>query len=171
MSTEYAAPSSSNEIAQLFAALDRDQPVRFGSNGNATGGWSRPVSLTLAYERPVKTEAPKFRQLAALLLVTALLAGCATTYDNDHPPCRRVDATEFMRPHTFKGVATDRFIGITQPLFPAADKDERRAFKEIWEVGNFHGWAVLWIPASELPSDYLTNALSQPNRPSHPSTP
>jgi hypothetical protein len=114
---------------------------------------------------PVITETRKLLWLATLLLVTALLAGCATTYNDDHPPCRRVDATEFMRPHLFKGVATDRFIGITQPLLPNADKDGRRAFKEIWEVGNFHGWAVLWIPASELPSDYLANAHKEPSRP------
>ncbi|MGC3960644.1 MAG: hypothetical protein QM813_22735 [Verrucomicrobiota bacterium] len=117
------------------------------------------------------TEIQKLRQRAALLFATTLLAGCAASYDHDHPPCRRVDAAEFMRPHTFKGVATDRFIGITQPLFPTADKDERRAFKEIWEVENFHSWAVLWIPASELPPDYLTNAVSRPNRPSHSTTP
>jgi hypothetical protein len=31
------------------AALDREQPVRFGSNGRVTGGCSRPVSFTLGF--------------------------------------------------------------------------------------------------------------------------
>ncbi len=109
------------------------------------------------------TEIRKLQRLAALLFATALLAGCATKYDNDRPPCRRVDATEFMRAHRFKGVATDRFIGITHPFL--APDDERRAFKEIFELGMNHGWAVLWIPASELPPDYLANAHNQPVRP------
>src|ERR1700690_1993604 len=33
--------------AQLFAALDREQPVQFGLNGDVTGGCSRPVSFPL----------------------------------------------------------------------------------------------------------------------------
>ena len=101
---------------------------------------------------------------AALFIVATLLSGCAT---NDKPPCRRVDAKEFMRPHTFKGFATDRFIGITRNRYRHQGNDNCRAFKEVWELGLFHGWAVLWIPAKELPDDYLANAYNKPNRPSH----
>lgn len=122
-------------------------------------------------KHPVKNNPPKSLSHGATLLASILLAGCASTPNDNNPPCRRVDATEFMRPHTFKGVATDRFIGVTMPLFPSSDSDERRAFKEIWEVGNFHSWAVLWIPARELPADYLTNAPIEPNRPARPRTP
>jgi len=33
--------------AELFAALDREQPVQSGFNGSVTGGCSRPVSFAL----------------------------------------------------------------------------------------------------------------------------
>ena len=72
-----------------------------------------------------------------------------------------------MRPHTFKGIATNRFIGVTKNRHRSRSDDDRKAFKEIWELGLIAGWAVLWIPAKELPDDYLTNAYNEPNRPSH----
>jgi hypothetical protein len=93
------------------------------------------------------------------------VAGCAT---DNHPPCRRVSAAEFMRPHTFKGLATDRFIGVSKPVpFSSnpGNENEGRAFKEVWDYGLFHSWAVLWVPVNELPRDYLFNAHKEPNRP------
>ena len=46
-----------------------------------------------------------------IVAITALLlSACAS---NDNPPCRRVSAREFMRPHTFKGIASDEFIGVS----------------------------------------------------------
>ena len=110
----------------------------------------------------MKTNLQHHLRYAALFIVATLLSGCAT---NDKPPCRRVDAKEFMRPHTFKGIATDRFIGVTRIHHRPQSNDDRKAFKEIWQMGLFHGWAVLWIPAKELPGDYLANAYNEPNRP------
>lgn len=112
----------------------------------------------------MKTNPQHHLRYAALFIVATLLSGCAT---NDKPPCRRVDAKEFMRPHTFKGIATDRFIGVTKTRRRSHSDDDRKAFKEIWELGLIAGWAVLWIPAKELPDDYLANAYNEPNRPSH----
>jgi hypothetical protein len=101
----------------------------------------------------------------ALLMASLIFSGCAT---NDSPPIRRVSADEFMRPHTFKGVATDQFIGITQTgLSRSRDRKPDRAFKQVWDTGLFHSWAVIWCPAEELPADYLRNATNQPNRPAH----
>ena len=91
------------------------------------------------------------------LLLTLTLGSCAT---NDNPPCRRVTAKEFMRPHTFKGIASDRFIGISSPKMN--DSKSGKAFKEIWELGLFHGWAVIWIPVAELPPDYVAEAHRKP---------
>lgn len=95
--------------------------------------------------------------------VSALLfSGCAS---DDTPPCRRVSAEDFMRPHTFKGIASDEFIGVTTaPKHFRPMPNEAKAFKKIWEMGLFHRWAVIWCPAEELPEDYLANARSQPNR-------
>lgn len=67
-----------------------------------------------------------------------------------------------MRPHTFKGLPTDRFIGTTQPL--GQTKQGGKAFKEVWEVGLNHSWAVLWCPSDELPPSYLKSAHESPNR-------
>ena len=92
----------------------------------------------------------------------ALLTSCAT---NDSPPVRRVSAEEFMRPHTFKGLATDQFIGITHPSFGfASELEPDRAFKQVYEMGFFHNWAILWCPVDELPEDYLRHAKERPNR-------
>jgi len=100
-----------------------------------------------------------------LLIVSILFTGCAT---NDSPPVRRVSADEFMRPHTFKGVPTDQFIGTTQTgSGRSRDRKPDRAFKQVWDTGVFHSWAVIWCPAEELPADYLRNAGIQPNRPAH----
>ncbi len=101
--------------------------------------------------------------LAAALLLTLGLGSCAT---DDNPPCRRVTAEEFMRPHTFKGIATDRFIGISPPLRNSTKA--AKVFKEIWEMGLNHGWAVIWAPVDELPADYLKEARQKPNRPTTP---
>lgn len=98
-------------------------------------------------------------QTVASLIAASLLVSCAT---NDHPPCRRVNAQEFMRPHTFKGIASDRFIGTSKPL--SFFSKSGKAYKEIWEPGLFHGWAVIWIPVTELPPDYLAEARQKPNR-------
>jgi len=98
-----------------------------------------------------------------IVAITAfLLSACAS---NDNPPCRRVSATEFMRPHTFKGIASDEFIGLSgaPPRFSRM-KNEGKAFKKIWEFGLFHGWAVIWCPEEDLPKDYLLNARLKPNR-------
>ena len=113
---------------------------------------------------PARTHLRDCMRHVAIVLAAMLLPGCAT---NDNPPCRRVVASEFMRPHPFKGLATDRFIGVTQPLNATRRSDGQRAFKEVWELGLRHGWAVLWIPAGELPADYLAHAPREPNRPSH----
>ena len=43
-----------NDDAQLFATLDREQPVQFGFNADASGGCSRPVSFALAAIAPVQ---------------------------------------------------------------------------------------------------------------------
>lgn len=92
----------------------------------------------------------------------ALLTCCAT---DDRPPCRRVSAAEFMRPHTFKGLASDQFIGVSGAPFDSPDQRKpEKAFKQIWEMGLFHGWAVIWCPVSELPADYLDSAREKPNR-------
>lgn len=101
--------------------------------------------------------------LKAAAAVYALgLSSCAT---NDNPPCRRVSAQEFMRPHTFKGIPSDQFIGVTSaPGNFAPVKGEGKAFKKIWQLGVFHGWAVIWCPTDELPKDYLSNAREKPNR-------
>ena len=101
----------------------------------------------------------------AVLSAPLIFTGCAT---NDSPPIRRVSADEFMRPHTFKGVPTDQFIGTTQTgLSRSRDRKPERAFKQVWDTGLFHSWAVIWCPAEELPADYLRDATSQPNRPAH----
>lgn len=97
-----------------------------------------------------------------LAATTALLTACAT---NDKPPCRRVSATEFMRPHTFKGIASDEFVGVTSSprgFHPRGNKG--KAFKTIWEMGMFRSWAVIWCPVNELPEDYLATARTKPNR-------
>lgn len=98
-----------------------------------------------------------------IVAITAfLLSACAS---NDNPPCRRVSAREFMRPHTFKGIASDEFIGVSgAPSRFAPMKNEGKAFKKIWEFGLFHGWAVIWCPEEDLPKDYLINARMKPNR-------
>jgi len=101
----------------------------------------------------------------ALLITSLVLTGCAT---KDSPPLRRVSAEEFMRPHTFKGLPTDQFIGTTNHgLGHSGDLKPDRAFKQVWEIGFFHSWAVIWCPVDELPADYLRNAHTQPNRPAH----
>lgn len=70
-----------------------------------------------------------------------------------------------MRPHPFKGVATDQFIGTTSTGFShARDGQPDKAFKTIWEMGLFHGWAVIWCPVKELPGDYLRDAPTHPTR-------
>ena len=69
-----------------------------------------------------------------------------------------------MRPHTFKGIKTDRFIGITKPVSPGPNSGPDKAFKEIWEFGFFHGWAVLWIPVNELPKEYVAKLHREANR-------
>ena len=70
-----------------------------------------------------------------------------------------------MRPHTFKGIATDQFIGITNEGTPRqASRKPEKAFKTIWQMGLLHGWAVIWCPANELPEDYLKSAATHPNR-------
>lgn len=98
--------------------------------------------------------------LCSILL--SLLSSCAT---NDRPPCRRVTAEEFMRPHTFKGIPSDEFIGTTSaPGKFRPMPNEEKAFKKVWEMGWSHDWAILWCPAAELPRDYLANAKSKPNR-------
>ena len=90
------------------------------------------------------------------------LSSCAT---NDNPPCRRVTAKEFMRPHTFKGIPSDQFIGVTNaPNNFTPVKGEGKAYKNIWEMGVFHGWAIIWCPTDELPKDYLAKAHKNPNR-------
>jgi len=101
----------------------------------------------------------KHRDLNALLAIGAAFAvtSCAT---NDSPPCRRVSAQEFMRPHTFKGIATVQFVGFNH----SRDRKPNKAFKTIWEMGLFHGWAVIWCPVEELPGDYLATAREKPNR-------
>lgn len=98
-------------------------------------------------------------QIASPLIAASLLGSCAT---NDNPPCRRVNAQEFMRPHTFKGIPTDRFIGISKPTTPSGKSG--KAYKEIWKLGLFHDWAVIWIPLEELPPDYVAEAHQKPNR-------
>ncbi len=106
----------------------------------------------------------KFR-LPAISLAAALVAMLCSCATNDNPPCRRVSAGEFMRPHTFKGIPSDEFIGVTgapKGFNPTAR--EHKAFKKIWEMGWFHGWAVIWCPAEELPKEYLANAHKRPNR-------
>lgn len=91
----------------------------------------------------------------AACIAALLLSSCAT---DDHPPCRRVTAQEFMRPHTFKGIASDQFIGTSGGrIFGKA-----KAFKTVWEMGFNHSWAVLWVPADELPPDYLKEARRRP---------
>ena len=100
-----------------------------------------------------------------ILIAGVISTGCAT---NDSPPIRRVSAQEFMRPHTFKGVPTDQFIGTTQTgLGGSRDRKPDRAFKQIWSLGIFSSWAVIWCPVEELPADYLRTASTQPNRPAH----
>jgi hypothetical protein len=37
------------DTGELFAALDREQPIQIGCNANATGGCSRPVSFSLGH--------------------------------------------------------------------------------------------------------------------------
>lgn len=104
------------------------------------------------------------RIFPAIIFLTATfsLVGCAT---NDNPPCRRVNAAEFMRPHTFKGIASDQFIGITHTGMPHHHSGTPdKAFKTIWQMGLFSGWAVIWCPANELPTDYLKSAATNPNR-------
>jgi hypothetical protein len=101
----------------------------------------------------------------ATLLVTTILSGCAT---EDSPPIRRVSAQEFMRPHTFKGLPTDQFIGITQTgLNRSRDRKPDKAFKQIWSTSLFSSWSVIWCPAEELPEDYIRTASTEPNRPAH----
>lgn len=99
----------------------------------------------------------------ATLLLAAALSSCAS---NDNPPCRRVTAEQFMRPHRFKGIPSDRFIGISSPTRVSAKTG--KAFKEIWEMGFNHHWAVIWVPVNELPADYLAEAHEKPNRPEKP---
>jgi hypothetical protein len=108
-------------------------------------------------------------RLKAHHLLRFLLVGFAFTFcscaTNDHPPCRRVSAAEFMRPHTFKGIPTDEFIGVTRGTNRASTvQDDAKAFKTVWEMGLFHGWAVIWCPVNELPKDYLEKARENPNR-------
>ena len=91
------------------------------------------------------------------IVLTFLCFSCAT---NERPPCRKVSAAEFMRPHTFKGIATDDFIGTTSGNI----REDRKAFKKIWELGLNHSWAVLWCPVDELPQDYLATAHEKPYR-------
>ena len=62
--------------------------------------------------------------------------------------CRKVSAAEFMRPHTFKGIPSDAFIGVT----------DQKAFKKIFRFGFVDSWEVLWTPAKDLPSDYIKQA-------------
>ncbi len=77
-----------------------------------------------------------------------------------------------MRPHTFKGVATDQFIGKTMAGFShASDSRPDKAFKTIYEMGLFHSWAVIWCPVKELPGDYMRAAHTQPARSSAPVSP
>lgn len=103
------------------------------------------------------------QHLAAMLLLTAALTSCAT---DNNPPCRRVTAEQFMRPHTFKGLSTDRFIGVSPPTRGSAKTG--KAFKEIWELGFNHSWAIIWVPVNELPADYVAEAHQKPNRPEKP---
>ncbi len=99
---------------------------------------------------------------ASPLLVALLFVGCAS---DDNPPCRRVSAQEFVRPHTFKGMASDQFIGVSSsPSHFTPMKGDAKAFKTIWEFGINHGWAVIWCPVEELPADYLRTARTKPNR-------
>lgn len=105
----------------------------------------------------------KFTISLLCLLLTLTLSSCAT---NDNPPCRRVNAQEFMRQHTFKGIASDRFIGISNPK--ARFSKSGKAYKEIWELGLFYGWAVIWVPVEELPPDYVAEAPQKPNRSEKP---
>jgi hypothetical protein len=115
--------------------------------------------------------AKKMNHLVALALLTPSLifSGCAT---NDSPPIRRVSADEFMRPHSFKGIPTDQFIGTTYTgVHRSRDRKQDRAFKQVWDTGLFHSWAVIWCPADELPAEYLRTASSQPNRPVPPLAP
>ena len=88
-----------------------------------------------------------------------LLSSCAS---NDNPPCRRVSAEQFMRPHTFKGIPTDQFIGTTGEGAMSHGSGDKRAFKQVWELGLNHGWAVLWCPVEELPQSYLRTAHEKP---------
>ena len=70
-----------------------------------------------------------------------------------------------MRPHAFKGIATDQFIGTTTTGIRASrDSKPDKAFKTVWEMGLFHGWAIIWCPTEALPSDYLATAKEHPNR-------
>jgi len=67
-----------------------------------------------------------------------------------------------MRPHLFKGVPTDRFIGTSTDLYKSESKKNDKAFKEIQELGWNYSWAVLWCPVIELPEEYLRNAHKNP---------
>ena len=55
---------------------------------------------------------------------------------------------EFMRPHTFKGIPSDAFIGVT----------DEKAFKKVFRFGFVDSWEVLWTPIEGLPRDYLDKA-------------
>jgi hypothetical protein len=82
--------------------------------------------------------------IATFLALALLLPSCSS----DTVRCRKVSAAEFMRPHTFKGIASDAFIGTA----------DEKTFKKVFHFGLVNSWEVLWIPSRELPSDYLLKA-------------
>ena len=101
-------------------------------------------------------------RILATFSFVLLAASCAT---NSRPPCRQVSADEFMRPHLLKGLPSDRFIGVAPPPFLSRrNPDKGKAYKEIWEIGLNHSFAILWCPVTELPKDYLKTAKEHPNR-------
>lgn len=151
--------------------FDLDQP-KDRNHGNRAkthrsegtfGAENSQESRSAMKKQNMMTRFRRFPLVWAVFLIA--MPSCATSAS---PPLRRVSASEFMRPHTFKGVPTDQFIGATQSGFEhSQDRNPETAFKKIWEIGLFHSWAVLWCPADELPADYLRNAHAHPNRPKH----
>ena len=59
-----------------------------------------------------------------------------------------------MQANRFKGLATDRFIGVSEGSVAFPESQNRRAYKEVFEIGLFHSWAVQWCPVEELPEDF-----------------
>jgi hypothetical protein len=72
---------------RLYAALDREQPVQFRSNGNVAGSCSRPVSF--AFDGRLMTRLYKGAGrsgwrwptllTASLLVVSACVSGCVSS--------------------------------------------------------------------------------------------